>query len=59
MIHVIQMHLEKFMNEHKNYMKRKNVIGVRIVLVILKAMHLRNMHSKNCFLFNKIYEFVC
>jgi len=34
------------MSEHKNYMKQKNVIGVRIVLVILKEMHLQNMHSK-------------
>ncbi len=46
MIHVIRMHLVKFMSEHKNYMKQKNVIGVRIVLVILKEMHLQNMHSK-------------
>lgn len=46
MIHVIQMHLVKFMKEHKNYMKQKNVIGVRIVLEILKEMHLRNTHSR-------------
>jgi hypothetical protein len=46
MIHVIQMHLVKSMNEHKNFMKQKNVIGVRIVLVILKEMHLQNTHSK-------------
>lgn len=46
MIHVIQMHLVKFMNEHKNYMKQKNVTGVHIVLVILKEMLLQNMHSK-------------
>ncbi len=47
MIHVIQMHLAKFMNEHKNFMKQKNVTGVRIVLVISKEMHLPNTLSKS------------
>ncbi len=47
MIHVIPMHLVKFMNEHRNFMKQKNAIGVRIVLVILKEMHLQNMRSKS------------
>jgi hypothetical protein len=61
MIHVIPMHLVKFMNEHKNFMKQKNAIGVRIVLVILKEMHLQNMRSKSfeiIYLIQSLYIFL-
>ena len=47
MIHVIRMHSVKFMNERRNYMKRKNATGDRIVSEISKEMHWLNMHSRD------------
>ncbi len=42
-------------------MKQKNAIGVRIVLVILKEMHLQNMRSKSfeiIYLIQSLYIFL-
>ena len=57
MILVIRTHWVKFMNEHRSYMKQKNVTGVRIVLEILKEMLWRNMHSKKITKIDSLFSF--
>lgn len=59
---VIRMLWALFTNELRNYTKRKNVIGDRIVSVISREMHWRNMHSKSNVLLDEsmfFFLFIC